>query len=367
MSRRSSLFVIATLFLLVACHPASLDKTTAPATGTPVASLTAVPATETSTAIPVTETSEPSPELTTDWLSSLEVIRSGNWERLQLVKTFPAEMPLHHSAVAISLDAKKMAVGSNSRAQIHFFDLLSGQMSQSFFIGGVSDVDSPFEQIEYLPDGTLVANTDSPYMIYHIDAAGNVLSAWPGLGFALSADKTVMAHDVEGGTALVEIASNTSQVSLEGASAMAFAFSPDDSKLAVEDIGVDYIRTAIWDIPNKTLLTSLEETVNPRFSPDGNYLAVTKYDHENNKTPLKIFNPNGAMEIATLTASEPNDLYNYPALWSVDGSVVAAQMVNGLPIAWEAQSWKPLNAPALQGELYSFSPDGGILLWGVVL
>jgi WD40 repeat protein len=249
-------------------------------------------------------------------------------------------------------------------------------MSQSIFINGISDVDSPFEQIEYLPDGTMVANTASPYMIYHIDTAGNVLSAWNGLGFTLSADKTIMAHDSEGSIVLVEIASNVPLLSLEDASAMAFSFSPDGSRIAAENIGVDYIRTLIWDIPNKTLLTSLEESANPRFSPDSRFLAVTMYDYENDKTPLKIFRPDGATEVMTLNVSEPDDLSNRAALWSADGSVVAAQIANGPPFAWDTTNWQPLDSSALQGELYSFSPDGsllitrtadgGILLWGVM-
>jgi WD40 repeat protein len=368
-SRRASISAIATLFFLVACRPTSIEKTTPSPTVLPPASATAVSVTETSTAVPITPITAPA-------TPTLEMITSENWARLQLLKTFPAEMPLLNSAVAISMDGKQMAVGSNSRAQIFFFDLPSGQMSQSIFINGISDVDSPFEQIEYLPDGTLVANTDSPYMIYHIDSTGNVLSAWNGLGFALSADKTIMAYDEEGSIVLVEIASNSPLLSLEDASAMAFSFSPDGSKIAAENIGVDYIRTTIWDVPNKILLTSLEESANPRFSPDGRFLAVTMYDYENDKTPLKIFRPDGAAEVMTLSVGEPDDLNNRAALWSADGSVVAAQIANGPPVAWDTTNWQPLNASALQGELYSFSPDGrilitrtpdgGILLWSVI-
>jgi WD40 repeat protein len=368
-SRRAFIFAIATLFLLVSCRPTSAEKPTPSPTVLPPASVTARSVTETSTAVPITPTTAPA-------TPTLEMITSENWARLQLLKTFPAEMPLLNSAVAISMDGKQMAVGSNSRAQIFFFDLPSGQMSQSIFINGISEVDSPFEQIEYLPDGTMVANTASPYMIYHIDNAGNVLSAWNGLGFALSADKTIMAYDEEGSIVLMELARNVPLLSLEGASAMAFSFSPDGSKIAAENIGVDYIRTAIWDIPNRILLTSLEESANPRFSPDGRFLAVTMYDYENDTTPLKIFSADGATEVATLNTSEPNDLNNRAALWSAEGSVVAAQIANGLPIAWDTTNWQSLNASALQGELYSFSPDGrilitrtpdgGILLWGVI-
>ena len=362
--RRFLFFLTFALLTSLACSQSYTQRATE----------TSVPATPISTFEPATQPPEVTPTALTDWLSQLEVITTGNWSRLQLLKTFPAEMPLNHSAVAISLDGKTMAVGSSSGAKIIFFDLTIGQLSQTVPVNGVANVDAYFNTIEYLPDGTIIANSDSPYEIYHIDKSGNVLSMWDGISFALTSDKKTMAYDKEG-ISLVAVTNNTPLLTLDDSDAMYFAFSPDGSKIAAENIGVDYLYTAIWEISTKTLLTKLDASSNPRFSPDGKYLVITKYDYKNNKTPVKIFSPDGATEVTTLDVPGPNALSNLPSLWSSDGSILIAQIANGPPVAWDTSNWQILDAPALQGELYSFSPDarilitrapdGGILLWGV--
>lgn len=355
-------FVIAAVFLLVACRLTSVKPF--PPTATVIPATTQAP-----TSVTVTESPTSQPD-------SLEVISSGNWSRLQLLKTFPAETPLNHSAVAISPDGKTLAVGSSSGATIHFFDLPGGQLSRTVPISGVSNPDSYFNVIEYLPDGTLIANADGPYMIYHIDAAGNVLATWDGMNFALSTDKKLMARTDMEGIVLVEIANDTPFVLLSGGSGFEYSFSPDGSKIAAEDVGVDYIHTAIWDISSQTILTTLDETAAPRYSPDGAFLAAIRYDYENDRTPLKIFSPDGKTEVTTLNVSEPDDLINRAPAWSVDGSVLVAQVSNGSSTAWDVANWQPLETPVLQGLVSSFSPDGrilitraddgAILLWGVV-
>jgi WD40 repeat protein len=243
---------------------------------------------------------------------------------------------------------------------------------------GISDLGKYFNLVgmEYLPDGTIMANSNGPYAIYHLDADGNVLAMWSGGNFALSGDKKVMAHSDDTGLTLVDIASNTTLATLEGVSGLDFALSPDGTWIAVEDAGVDYIHTTIWDIPGKTSLTTLNETAVPRYSPDGMFLAAIYYDYENDRTPLKIFSPDGKTEITSLNVGEPDDLTNRAPLWSIDGSLIAAQIANGSPTAWDTTNWQLLDATALQGELHSLSPDGhilitrtadgSILLWGVV-
>jgi hypothetical protein len=67
---------------------------------------------------------------------------------------------------------KTMVMGSSTSAELVFFDLESGKLSGTLSINGVQNADSPFRWIEYLADGTIMANSDSPHAIYHIDNAG---------------------------------------------------------------------------------------------------------------------------------------------------------------------------------------------------
>ena len=187
--RFSTLFFIAVLFL-VSCSP-SVEETPLPSeTAPPPATETSVPTSQSPTVEPVVPTATSESTLSTDWLSQLEVIQSGNWSRLQLLKTFPAEMPLSQSAIAISPDGKTMAVGSREGAQIFFFDVESGHLLRTVSMG-ISEVGAYFNIVgmEYLPDGTIMANSTGPYAIYHMDTDGNILATWDGLSFALSADK----------------------------------------------------------------------------------------------------------------------------------------------------------------------------------
>lgn len=346
-------------FVFVACSPVSVRQ--APP------AVTAIPsATHLSTNVPVTPTVQPEPAPEVNWPTSLEFIQSANWSRLQLLKTFPAEMPLLNSAVAISPDGKTMAVGSNSRAQIFFFDLPNGQLSRTITVNGVANVDAPFHKLEYLSDRTLVANSDGPYRIYQINVAGDVLASWESSSFAISADRRIMAYGRGAGVTLVDLLNGTTLSSFPADYAVDYSFSPDNSMIAVNVVGVDYADTVIWDLVNQKELTKLVETGNPRFSPDGKFLAVSSY--QESTVPLKIFSASGTTEIATL--------HGTLALWSPDGSVLTAQLGNSPAAAWDTTNWQPLDSAALQGELYAFSPDGrilitrtsdgGILLWGVV-
>jgi WD40 repeat protein len=293
-----------------------------------------------------------------------------------LLKTYPAEIPLKNAVVAISPDGRTVAVGGISGAKISFFDLAGVEWMRTVTIG-IPPVGEYFNVtgMEYLPDGTLIVTSDGPYAIYHMDMNGNVLSTWEGIGFALSADKKILAHSSTEGVTLVEIASNTPLYTLEDWDALDSSFSPDGSMFATADVGVDYLNTVIWDIEKQTSLTTLTGMSNPRFSPDGKFLAVINWDLDDSN-PLQIFSADGTNQVAILRASAPAHLNGTEPLWSADGSLIAAQVAKGSPIAWEAETWQPLDGPEFQGELDSFSPDGrmlitrtddgAILLWGVV-
>ncbi|MBL8080873.1 MAG: PD40 domain-containing protein [Anaerolineales bacterium] len=351
---RSYLFIgtVTFMFLLAACGPQATKE---------------FPPTET---LPPSATSTPAAQAPTETAlprNPLQIIQPGNVARLQLMKTLPAEMPLQRSAVAISPDGKTMAIGASTGNKISFFDLPAWGLSRTVSID-ILNVGAYFhiDELEYLPDGTLMANSSGPYRIYHIDATGGILSAWDGIYFALSADKKIMAHNAGPGIALVDIADNTQLLSLEDPDALTFSFSPDGSRLAAEDVGVDFLRTVIWDIPSQTILATLNDMGNPRFSPNGKFLVTT--DMTGDGTVLNIFDVDGKTQLATLDGNTP--------LPSTDGQMIIAQTPQGGPVAWETTNWQPLEIPIIEGRLDSFSPDGrilitrgddgAILLWGVL-
>ncbi|MFT3894957.1 MAG: hypothetical protein QM730_25300 [Anaerolineales bacterium] len=195
MCRRFCTLILVVVLFLVACSP-SVKETVSPSeTALPPATQTSAPTVQPAPVEPATQTATSQPVVPTDRVSQLEVIGAENWSRLQLLKTFPAEMPLSQSAVAISLDGKTLAVGSREGAKIFFFDIESGQLSRTVSLG-LTTVGDYFNLVDiaYLPDGTLIANSTGPYAIYHMDMDGNILAEWNGLSFALSADKKVMVH-----------------------------------------------------------------------------------------------------------------------------------------------------------------------------
>ena len=353
--------VLAAAFFLVACSPASVEGTALPSeTALPPATETSVPTTRPPTIEPVAPTDASQSALPADWLSQLEIIQPGNWSRLQLLKAFPAEMPLRNTAVSISQDGRTMVVGSNGGARIFFFDIPSGQLSRTVALG-IPDVGAYFNivGIEYLPDGTLIVNSTGPYQIYHMDDAGNVKSMWDGSSFALSADKKVLVYGTVEGVTLVDIANNTPLGSFAIFDALDYSLAPDGSKIAANVVGVDYADTIVWDIASNTQLAKFTETGNPRYSPDNKFLAVTSYQYST--TPLRIFTPDGTTELITLEPGDGNGLFSGAPLWSPDGSILTVQ---GSLIAWDTTDWQPLKAPALEGSVQSFSPDGRILVTG---
>lgn len=365
MYRTFTLIASITVIFLSACNFIPAPKASPTTTATAFATPTRVPATPSPAAQPTVQTTR---------LHPLETIKPQNWARLQLIKTFPAEMPLNHSAVAIAPDGTTMLVGSSTNAQFHFFDLESGNLSNSIKISGVESPEQSFNTIQYLPDGSFMANSDRPYAIYHIDSAGNVLATWTGTSFVVSADGKAMAHGTTEGTTLLDIASNKPIQSFPGDYALDFSLSPDNSKIAIDLVGVDYLAVEVWDIASQTRLSSMDETSNVCFSPDGKFLAATGND-PNTGYFLKIFSPNGKTEITTLKTSDPKGLNGTQPVFSPDGAIIAAQIGLGPLVAWDTTNWQPLEAPALQGELDSFSPDGrilvtrkpdgAILIWGV--
>ena len=354
------LFIFTFTFLLVACTPHSVEEFSPTETSLPPA--TSVPAAQT-----------PAPELVSTETASLpgqlEIIQPVNLMHLQLLKTFPAEIPLQNSAVAISPDGKTMAIGSNSTATIFFIDLASGNPLQNMQIN--TQFNGPFDVIEYLADGSLLASSAKGYESYHIDVNGDILFTW-GYPFAISADGKTVAFGDNMGTTLVDIISSEPLGSLDGNVVLNLSFSPDGSKLAVSTAGVDYLTSYVWDVASQTLLATLNETGEARFSPDGKFLITTSGEGQLNS--LKIFDADGKTQLTTLTDSQ--GLKGIAPLLSPDGQMIAAQTPTGRPVAWNTTNWQSLNMPALEGQLDLFSPDGrilitrtsdgGVLFWGVL-
>ena len=275
-------------------------------------------------------------------------------------------MPMVHSVVVIAPDGKTLVLGDSNKAQLFFFDLESGTISsKSLDITNVENGDAPFNAIKYLSDGSIIASSSGPYMIYHIDSAGNILSAWDAIEFAVSADEKYLAFDVAEGTSVINIANNSPIALLENSNGLGFSFSPDNSKIAIDVVTVDYANVAIWDIKSKTILKTLLNMYKASYSPNRKFLAAL----DNVEGSLKIFSPDGTVQITTILDA------NSDYLISPDGSIVAYQTAEGSSIARDTTNWKS-HETALRGRLDSFSPDGrflitrtddgGILIWGIL-
>ena len=361
---RAFTFSITTALLLFACSLFSPKET--PPSETIIAPTTSMPATQPPTSMSVTQPSVEQPNLQTGWLDQLETISPQNWTQLQMLQNFPAEMPMVHSVVVIEPDGKTLVLGNSNKAQLSFFDLESGAISpKSLYIHDVENVDVPFKAIKYLSDGTIIVSSDSPYMIYHIDSAGNILSAWDGIEFAISADEKNLALEVGEGTSVINIANNEPIALLENSNGLGFSFSPDNSKIAIDAVTVDYANVDIWDIKSQTILKTLLNMYKASYSPNGNFLAAL----DNVEGSLKIFSPDGAIQITII-----RDMHS-DYLISPDGSIVAYQTEEGSSVARDTTNWAPIET-VLRGRLDSFSPDGrflitrtddgGILIWGVL-
>jgi WD40 repeat protein len=361
---RGFTFFITTAFLLFACSLFSPLETPLPETMS--APATSMPATQPPNSVPVTQPSVVRPNLPAGWSTQLETISPRNWTRLQLVQAFPAEMPMVHSVVVIEPEGKTLVLGNSNKAQLFFFDLESGTISpKSLDITNVKNINVPFKAIKYLSDGSIIVSSDSPYMIYHIDSAGNILSAWDGIEFAVSADEKNLALEIDEETTLINIANNAPIALLENSNGLDYSFSPDNSKIAIDAVTVDYANVDIWDIKSQTILKTLQNMYMASYSPNGKFLVMI--DTVDNT--LKIFSPDGAVLITTILDAHSNYLI------SPDGSIVAYQNAKGSSVARETTNWKSFET-ALRGRLDSFSPDGrflitrtddgGILIWGVL-
>ena len=361
---RILIFFVIIAFLLSACGSATVTNIS-PTEITIASTTPSIDATQLSTSVPVTQPAMTQSPPETGWLSALETITPKNWARLQLLQTFPAEIPMLNSVVAIAPNGKTMLMGSNQKAQLFFFDLESGKISsESLYIHDVKNIDAPFDVIKYLSDGSILASSHGPYAIYHIDSTGNVLSAWDGLEFSVSADQQTIAFEINDGTSLVNIANNTPMVLLQNTNGLGSSFSPDNSKIAIDTVTVDYANVDIWDIKSQTIIKTLDNMYDVSYSPNGKFLAML----DDVDSSLKIFSPDGAVLLATI----PDAYSEY--LISPDGSFIAYQTAKGSSVAKDTTNWETYET-ALQGSIDSFSSDGrilvtrtddgGVLIWGV--
>jgi len=356
-------YSITTVFLLFTGSMLS-PKETLP-TGTMIAPATSMPETQLSTSVPPTQSSEVLPNLQPGWLSQLEIIKPKNWARLQLLKTYPAEMPMNRSVVTFTPDGKTMVMGSSTSAKLYFFDLESGNLLRLLVINGVNNANSPFRTIEVLSDGTLMANSDRPYSVYHIDSTGDVLYTWDVIEFAVSADEKILAIDTNEGTSLVNIANNTPIALFKDSNGLGSSFSPDNSKIAVDAVTEDFANVDIWEIKSQSKIKSLPDKYRSSYSPNGKFLAM----EDGVDGSLKVFSPDGAVQITSILDAHSDYVI------SPDGSILAYQTANGSSVARDTSSWEHFET-TLRGDLYSFSPDGrmlitrtddgGILIWGVL-
>lgn len=327
-------------------------------------SVTSAPVTPLPSSLPITQTPMAPPASQTEPFGQLEVISSQNWARLQLVQSFPAEMLRDQFRAAITPDEKTMVVGSSQRAQLFFLDLESGVISRLLEITGVKNVNARFDELKYLSDGSIMASSSGPYMIYRIDSStGNILSEWEGINFAISTDEQIMATDAVGGTLLINFFNNTPIALLENTNGLGFSFSPDNSKIAIRAVAVDTGSVDVWDLRNQMMIKSLPDLYSPSYSPNGKFLAAESVVDGS----LNIFSPDGGVQITSI----PN-VVGY--LISPDDSLIVYEIANGSSIAMNTTDWKSYEMN-LQGSLVSFSPGGhllvtrtgygAILIWGI--
>jgi WD40 repeat protein len=357
MHRTVPLFVIVSFFLAAGSY--------FPSNGTTPAVTMSAPATPLPASMPVTRIAVQQSGLPSEWLSQLEIIKPDNWSRLQILQTFPAEMPMQRSAAVFSPDEKTIVMGSNSSAKLFFFDIASGRLKTSLVINGVKNTGSPFKTIAYLTDGTLLANADRPYTVYHIDPTGNVLTAWNSIYFAVSADEKLLALDVNEGTLLVNDRQETPAALLKNSNGYGFSFSPDNSRIAINAVTEEYANVDIWDIKSKSILKTLPDAYRVTYSPDGKFLALL----DANDGSLNAFSADDFTLVTTIRDRRSDYLI------SPDGSILAYQTEDGTSISMDTATWKPVET-ALRGELYTFSSDGrmlmtrtddgGMLIWGVL-
>jgi hypothetical protein len=347
---RIYIFSIAAAFLLSSCSSSSM------------------PATELPSPLPITQIPLAQTVPQAGPFGALEVISPQNWERLQLLQTLPAEMLPNYFRVMILPDEKTMLLGSNEAAHLFFVDLESGKTIRSLDVTGVKNSDARFSELKYLSDGSIMASSSGPYMTYRIDGStGDVLTAWEGSDFAISADEQTMAISANLGTSLINLTNNTPITFLENTDSVGYSLSPDNSKLAVYVVNIseDTGNIDIWDIEGKTIIKTLPDLYLPSYSPNGKFLIAKS----NIDDPLKIFSPDGADQITTITDSYSSYLI------SPDGSLVVYQNASGISVARDTISWDA-SETTLNGALNSFSPaghmlvthteDGGILIWGVL-
>lgn len=330
-------------------------------------SVTSAPVTPLPSSISITQTPMAPPASQTGPFGQLEVISPQNWDRLKLLQSFPAEALPNYFRVAIMPDEKTMIMGSNEKAQLFFFDLESGKITRSLDIPGVKNIDTRFDELKYLSDGSIITSSSSPYMVYRIDSnTGDVLTAWDGIDFAISADEQTMAIDANNGTSLLNLANNTPITFLENTHSVGYSLSPDKSKLAIYVVNVseDSGNVDIWDIKSKTIIKTLPDLYLHSYSPNGKFLAGLS----NVDGSINIFSTDGAVQIKTI----PGTYGNY--LISPDGSIFAYQTANQSSVAMDTTNWTSYEV-TLDGFLDSFSPGGhmlvtrtedrGILIWGV--
>jgi WD40 repeat protein len=346
---RIHIFSVTTILLLSAC------------------SLTSMPVTPLSGSLPTTQTPMAQPASQTGPFGQLEVISPQNWDRLQLLQSFPVEMLQNPMEASITSDEKTLVIGSRQRAQLFLFDLKSAKIFRLLEISGVKNIDARFEELKCLSDGSIMAKSSGPYMVYRIDRnTGDVLSAWESINFAISADEQIMAVDSLPGTLLINIADNTTFALLENNDSIGYSLSPDHTKIAMDavDVSADAGRVDIWDIKSQTIIQTLPDTYGVLYSPNGKFLIGNSQVDGS----LKIFSADGAALIKTISEAHSN------ALISSDGSLIAYQTPNGTSVAMDTTDWKS-HETILQGWLDSFSPeghmlvtrteDGGVLIWGV--
>ncbi len=210
---------------------------------------------------------------------------------------------------------------------------------------------------------TLGEHTGTVRVLYAPDGTLATFSTPDGKTLATADGKTICLWDTAKGAA------RTAEGLPAGAERL--AFSPDGKTLACV-VGRGEIR--LWDIATGKVTRSFSAdhpkdvpviTLSIAFAPDGKTLAVAYTDGHPGPSYLRLWDPQTGKLLKTLLDGVKFDLW--AAVFSPDGTLLAAGDMNGLVRVFRTEDWEKVAAWETGDQLRSmaFAPDSKTLAVGL--